>query len=177
MYQEKDIVIYGCEGIFEVVDVGYPDIPGVPEDKLYYTLTPVFGNGRIMTPIDTDVCMRRPVTKTEAMELISLIPQIQVEIEEFQNFKMLSEHYQKTLESHECADLLQLIKTIYTKREIAEESGKKLGMTDERYLKRAKELLHAEFSIVFGIPKEEVEDFIQDALASQEEPVYSTGRE
>ncbi len=62
--------------------------------------------------------------------------------------------------SHDCEDLVQLIKTVYTKKKVLEKSGKKTGKTDQTYMKRAKQLLYEELSIALDIPVADVEAYI-----------------
>ena len=45
-----------------------------------------------------------------------------------------------------------------------ESQGKKLGQIDTRYRKEAEELLHEEFAVVLGIPKDEVIQYITDHM-------------
>lgn len=68
--------------------------------------------------------------------------------------------------SHNCEDLVQLIKTVYTKKRVLEKNGKKVGKTDQTYMKHAKKLLHEELSIALEIPVEEVEAYITKCLES-----------
>ena len=45
-----------------------------------------------------------------------------------------------------------------------ERVGKKAGKTDIQYMKRAMALLHEELSIALGIPTDEVDDYIANAV-------------
>jgi len=50
------------------------------------------------------------------------------------------------------------------KSAIAEEQGRKLGQMDERYMKKAEDLLDGEFAVALGIPKESVGSYIESKL-------------
>ena len=53
MFEVGDLIIYGYQGVCRVDSIGQSDISGVPSDKLYYTLVPLYGSGKIMIPVDT----------------------------------------------------------------------------------------------------------------------------
>ena len=55
---------------------------------------------------------------------------------------MLAEHYRSLMRTHDCDDLVQLIKTIYGKNRERTAQGKKPARTEAEYMKRAEELLH-----------------------------------
>ena len=104
--------------------------------------------------------MRPILTKAQAEELIEQIPQIQGEEFEGKDVRALSEKYKDCLDTHQCEDLVKLIKTVYQKEKVMVESGKKLAKTEQEFGKLAKELLHREFSMALGLPYEEVEAYI-----------------
>lgn len=168
MYQIGDLIIYGNNGVHVVEEIGVPDITYIDKNKLYYILLSVYSNTRIYTPIDTSVFMRPVITYEEVQKLISQIPEIQTDIYDNRNIRMLADHYQISMETHDCLDLLQLIKTVYIKRSIVSSQGKILGLTDERYYKRAEELLHGEFAIALGIPKDNVKGYIAESVKKLE---------
>jgi len=80
--------------------------------------------------------MRPVITYKEVQHLIMQIPEIRTNLlyENHRNIRMLSDHYAALLLTHDCAALLQLIKTVYKKRQVVTENGKKFGATDEGYL-------------------------------------------
>ena len=92
------------------------------------------------------------------------------EVYENANLRFLNEHYQHCLQNYTCADLLQLIKDVRAKRCRMIERGKKLGLVDERYMKRAEEMLHGELAVALGMTREQVPQFIRDALGDAGEP-------
>ena len=76
----------------------------------------------------------------------------------------MSEKYKGCLDTHQCEDLVKLIKTVYMKEKSMVEQGRKLAKTEQEYGKLAKELLHREFSMALGVPYEEVEGYITDKV-------------
>ncbi len=164
MFQKGELVIYGNYGICRVDEIGIPSISLADDKTLYYTLAPLFHSGVIYVPIDTSVYMRPILSKEQAEELIEQIPEIQEESITGQDVRALGEKYKGFLSTHQCEDLVRLIKTIYTKEKIMTAKGKKLAKTEQDYGKLAKEMLHRELSLALDIPYEKVQLYITDRI-------------
>ena len=165
MFDVGSLLIYDTTGVCKVLEIGVPSgLPVANKDRMYYKLAPVFGSGTIYIPVDTKVFMRQVITHEEAEALIRKIPEIREDICETHNQKVLEDHYKASLMTHDCEDLVQLIKTVYAKKKHLEKSGKKTGKTDQTYMKRAKQLLHEELSVALGIPVAEVEEYITKCI-------------
>lgn len=164
MFQIGDLIIYGSVGVCKVEDIGVPDIYGMDADRQYYTLAPLYKQGKVYTPVDTKVFMRPVISRSEALELIKSIPDIDDDIIENRNIRVLSEKYQSTMDTHECSDLMHILKSIRHKRNVMDERGKKLGQVDEKFYRKAEDLLHGEFAVALDIPKEKVGAYIADKV-------------
>ena len=137
MYQAGDYIVYGTSGVCRVDEVK-PSPFEDEADRQYYTLTPVTGTETIYIPVDSPVFTRPVISKEKAEELVREIPNIDVDHFKSHSMRLSSEHYQEVLQSHDCGDLVQLIKTVYAK---SRRSGRRLSQVDQRYRKRAEELL------------------------------------
>lgn len=166
MYQVGEMIIYGGEGVCRVEAVGRLNMPGVSKEKVYYTLSPLYRDGKIYTPVDTTVFMRPVISREDAEELIRSIPDIQAAACTDRNLRVLTEHYQALIRSHNCSDMVQVIKAAYEKRQEKRSQGSKPGQVDERYMKRAEELLHGELAVALGISRDEVGGYIADVVQS-----------
>ncbi|WP_164914368.1 CarD family transcriptional regulator [Aminipila luticellarii] len=164
MYKIGDFIIYGNQGVCRVDEIGIPDVGGILEDKLYYTLSPVYSDGKIFIPVDTSIYMRPIVSESEAKEIIRQIPNIEANIIESQNYKTTEDYYKRLLSSHKCTDLIHIMKSVYAKRQAVKLQGKNLGHTDEKFKKIAEELLNSEFSMALDIPREEVHQYIEESI-------------
>ncbi|MDO4269807.1 MAG: CarD family transcriptional regulator [Eubacteriales bacterium] len=161
MYHEGEFIIYGTNGVCKVEAVGRPPFAG-DEARLYYTLAPVFGTETIYIPVDSPVFMRPVLSKDQAEELIETIPCIEEDEPDTHSLRLISEHYQAALQSHDCHDLVQLIKTVYAK---SQRGGRRVSQIDQRYRKRAEDLLHGELSVALGIPMSEVQPYIAHMIS------------
>lgn len=168
MFDTGDMIVYGGEGVCVVEDIGSPNVSGANKDRLYYTLSPLYRTGRVFAPVDTPVFMRPVISREEAIELIRSMPSVTGELYENSNLRFLTEHYQRALQSYECAGLVKLMKDVYLKRKHVTAQGKKLGQIDERYMKRAEDMLYGELAVALNIDRSEVGAYIQNALAAME---------
>ena len=167
MYQIGDLIVYGGEGVCRVEEIGVPKISGINKERQYYTLSPLYRDGKVFAPVDAKVFMRPVITRDEALSLIRDIPSMETTVYENSNLRFLNEYYQERLQNYTCAGLLQLIRTTHAKREVMLSRGKKLGLVDERYMKRAEDMLHGEFAVALGIERSDVPKYIENALAVQ----------
>ena len=166
MFKKGDYIIYGSTGVCLVEDITVPDYlkqHGINKD--YYRLAPVYRTETIYTPVDTSVFMRSIITKEEADNLILKIPSIQEEHFEIKDHRTLAENYKASIKSHECEDLIRLVKTVYTRSRQMIDSGKKPAQTDMQYMKQAEDLLHGEFAVALDIPITEVPTYISNKLS------------
>lgn len=170
MYSVNDLIIYGSGSVCRVEAIATAeDLPGGDKERLYYTLRPLFDNGVIRVPVDAKVFMRPVVTKEEADALIQSIPTLKAAADFGTNSpQLLSEKYRSFFASHNCEDLLTLIKTVYLKAQKASAHGKSMGRTDQHFYQRAKMLIEQEFSVALGIPVPEVEAYIAQKIEQAE---------
>lgn len=165
MFQIGELILYGNTGVCRIEAIGPRENTSLADQKKeYYTFAPLYSDGVIYAPLDTTVFMRPILSKEQALELIHHIPDIQAEPFATRDQRLLGEHYRHFFETHNCEDLLQLICNIYVKGQKLSQSGKKMGATDQQYMKRATNLLHGELAAVLNIPLEEVESFIVEQI-------------
>ena len=77
MYRAGDRIIYGGSGVCQVKAVG--PLEGDREDRLYYTLEPLYGSGIIYAPVDGPVFSRPLMTPEEVHDLLAQFPEIPAE--------------------------------------------------------------------------------------------------
>ena len=162
MFKPGDQIVYGTNGVCEVVAVGPVAIGSADRD--YYTLQPLYATEVIYTPVDTKVFLRPVISRAQAEDLIDRIPSIPEKVCTERSQGLLREHYEAAFHSHNCTDLVQLIKSVYHKGRVAEKEGKKLGQLDLRYMKRAEDILHGELAAALGIERTQVMGYIKTAL-------------
>ena len=161
MYHVGELVVYGSSGVCRVASVGA--LTG-GDARHYYTLDPLYGTETIFAPVDTRVYMRPVLTKDQAEDLITGIPEVAEETLDGCSLPVVTRYYKASFETHEVCDLVRLIKTIQLKDSEAVRLGRKPGKTEEKYRKRAEELLHGELAVALGMALEQVPQYISSRL-------------
>jgi CarD family transcriptional regulator len=186
MYSVGDLVVYGSVGVCKVEAIGVPALSAIDETRSYYTLTPLYKDGRIYAPTDTCTFVRPVISRDAAISLIKRMPFIDASIYETKHIGLLKEHYQGLLHSHDCADLVHLIKSVYVKRQSLAENKKSLGQVEAQYMKRAEEMLYDELAVALDLPRGEVKGYIEAAVerivrrastAVEGEPAFSEAQQ
>ena len=164
MFEIGELIIYGNTGVCEVMGVTKPQMAGVSDERLYYELKPRFQReSRIMTPVENSkVPMRRILNKTEAMQLINDMPNI--DALRIESDKIREATYKECIRSGDCVQWIRIIKTLYDRRLERQRQGKRMTATDERYLRQAEDYLYSELSIPLDMPRENVESFITETI-------------
>ena len=152
MYAAGELVVYGGEGVCRVEGVGAPSLPGMDKTRLYYTLSPLYRSGQVMTPVDTQVLMRPLLTAEETAQIIAELDQLPEEQAESHSMRAIKDLYHQVLTSYDCRRLAGLIKGVCRRRSWAVHHGRKISQMDERYLKRAEDALYGELGAVLGLP-------------------------
>lgn len=167
MYEIGDLIHYGSTGVCRVTEINTRNLPGVNKNQLYYVLKPLYQECTISSPVDNQKVFMRPIiSKEEAERLIDTIPTIKAEAYHSRVLRDLAEHYEAAFASHSCEDLIELTMSIYAKKKYLEQQKRKFGAVDERFMKRAEELLFGELAAALGIKKDEVQGYIHNRIGS-----------
>lgn len=164
MFEKGDYVIYGSNGICRVQDITTLDIPGVDKSRKYYLLKPVYASGStVYTPVDTSgPLLRAALSREEADNLIKSIPDIP--LIPIRDEKTLEKTYKEYMRSNNCKAWVQLIKTIYLRKESRILKGHKVTALDSRYFNLAETSLYGELAVALDKPRDEVKSYIADCI-------------
>ena len=161
MFTVGDLVVYGGEGVCRVDGVGTPHTLGYDKTKEYYTLSPLYRSGQVMTPVDTRVLMRSVMTAQEAADFRAALPQLPPEAPEGPGQRAAKDHYHDVVTSYDCGRMAAMIKHVCHRRHWALQHGRKVSQLDERYLRRAEDQLYGELAAALGIDRQEVCAYIR----------------
>ncbi len=164
MFEKDQLIMCGGHGVCRVVNVTGNPFDRFDKVRMFYVLEPVFEKAStVYMPVDNDkVVMRRVMNRDEAEELIDNINEIEtVWIKEEKGREQM---YKDAIRTYDCQSLVQIIKTLYMRKQSRIKEGKKVLSSDEQYLRKAESLLYSEMSIALDIPKEEVQGYITDAV-------------
>jgi CarD family transcriptional regulator, regulator of rRNA transcription len=161
MYQVGDLIVYGSTGVCTVSEIKTIDAPWASKDQLYYALEPPHGSYIVYAPVNSSRVFTRPaISKDEANRLIDTIPSIEPKVHDCMRPQDMAALYASYIESHDCADLIELTMSLYAKKHQADAAKTKFGSIDQKFMLRAEELLFGELAAALGIPRGEVQDYI-----------------
>ena len=163
VFLEGDLIIYGNYGGCLVEKVEEQETPEKSQ-SLYYTLRPCYMRESVIrTPADNPKVIMRPIlTKEEVLGLIDEMKDISplwIEDE-----KKREEAYKEALKTCEPRSLIQVIKTIYNRKNSRLSEGKKITHTDDKYFRFAEERLYGEFALALGMTKDDIHEFIEEKI-------------
>ncbi|MBO5158190.1 MAG: CarD family transcriptional regulator [Lachnospiraceae bacterium] len=164
MFQVNDVVIYGHHGVCEITNVGTLKMPMADQEKLYYTLRPVYHKeSSVYAPVENrKIVMRSVITKEEAENLIQNIPRI--ETVWIVNEKAREVQFKEAMQTCDCEELVKIIKTLYLRKQQRLESGKKVTVVDEKYFRQAEDKLYEELAYALGMEKKQVGTYISQHM-------------
>lgn len=160
MFQPGDLVVYGRTGVCRVERIERQ------REQDFYALKPLYQTCDIFTPVNGKVFMRPVISREEALRLIDQMPSMEVEPWQSGALREMNERYQAIVATHECADLIELVMSIYAKKKNAEQEKRKFGAADERFMKEGEALLHGELAVALDIPVNQVPNYIADRLSA-----------
>ena len=164
MYQIGEKIIYGGNGVCVIDEIKVIETPHTGEAQQYYVIRPMFQDCKISVPVDTTVFMRPVISQAEAEDLVDSIPRVEVEPYYNSALRQLQEYYDAKINTHRCEDLSM---SLHRKKLRMLEQKRKFGAIDERYMKRAEELLFGELAAALEIQRDEVRQYIEDRLAAK----------
>lgn len=165
MFKVNDMVVYGNQGVCEIINIGTLSMSMVDKKKQYYTLRPVYHrDAAVYVPVDNVTQVMRPViSKKEAEQLISRIPDI--ENAWIINEQEREEQYKSALRTCDCEELVKIIKTLFKRKKSRIDKGKKATVVDERYFKQAENQLYEELAYALEVDKSEIGDYVAKSIA------------
>jgi len=163
-FEKGSYVLCGGHGVCRIEAITGMNLLGEKKERLYYVLSQVYTCGsRLYIPVDNQKILMRPLlTKEEVDKLIGKIP----EIEELwiSNEKEREQAYKAALQTCDCEEAIKIMKTLYLRKKLRLENGKKVTAIDMKYFHLAEELLYGELAVVLSIEKDKVESYITESI-------------
>lgn len=160
VYQVGDRVVYGIHGVCQIVDL---QVQTVTHKKVeYYVLEPITQSGaRFFVPSQNQAAvskLRSVLTKDEVDTLLKSEQSRQDIWTDDENQRKQS--YRQLITEGDCGALMSMIRALHLHKQEQQLTGKKFHVSDANFLRDAEKVLYSEFSIVLGIPYEQVEEYI-----------------
>lgn len=163
MYSVNEYIVYGKVGVSKIIDIRKECFTGL-EEQTYYVLEPVYSEKSIIyAPVNKNLDkFRKVLTVEEVHEIIEAMPDEKTIW--IDNDQSRREQYSEILKEGDHLDIVRLLKTLYARKKELVSKGKKLHVSDERFMKEAEKALFEEFAFVLDIEPEEVLPFIMGEL-------------
>lgn len=168
MYQVGDNILYGIHGVCKIV---------ATEKRLsdremveYLVLEPLGQDGtRFLVPSHNPAAMSklRPVMTKAELEALLASPEVHRDgwiADENQR----KQYYRSLITSGDRKALVCMVRAIHQQIQLLKETGKRIHLCDENFLRDAHRLIDSEFSLVLGIAPDQIEDYILSHLEIEE---------
>ncbi len=163
-YDINDTVLYGTNGVCIIAEITKRKIGN--ELVEYYILKPIYNEGStIFVPTANETLTSRMKSIISREELCSAIETASLEcLVWIDNEPERKQKYREILEIGSVYDILQLMRTLYLRRDKVSELGKKLYVSDERLLKDTEKIIFDEVAFVLDMERSKVGDFLKERL-------------
>lgn len=166
MFECGAMLVHPTYGVCEIVHIGKLDMKNVKDERVYYTLVPVYDTkSKLFIPAEGDVGLRPVMTKEDARKLVEKLPDMQPIV--VKNEKEREKLFKEMLRNGSCEDISRIIKTLYLRKKARLDAGKKAVSLDEKYLFIAREHLYGELSVALGIAKNDMEAYIAKCIEGE----------
>lgn len=160
----NDIVLYGSHGVCRITDITERKIGA--ETLEYYILNPIYDEkSTIFVPAQNQLLlgkMQQIPSKDEIMSALDIA--VNEDPEWITNDSDRNVNYREVIDSGVLTDVIGMVKALYIHREKQASCGKKLHVSDERFLKEAEKIVFDEMALVLGIDRKSARQFLEDKL-------------
>ena len=166
---KNEMVMHPSQGVCKITDIRNESFQDA-EPKLYYVMTPIFGNAgtTIFLPVDNEkVRLRKIMSKQDIHELICEIRETP-EDGWISDSKERQRHFTHILKEGSHAEVMRMIASIWKKQKELLSQGKKLHVSDEKIMESAADLIHQEFAYTLDIDIKDVAPFIAGEINLEE---------
>jgi len=164
MFKINDMVVYGTQGVCKIIGAETKDFMG--EKKEFMVLKPVVNEkSTIYVPMDNEKVLakiRKTLSRAETDALIDSMPQ--KEPNWIEDDAQRKETYRAILNKGERGEIIGMMKAIFARKQEREASGKRLHISDERFLKEAEQLLHGELQYVLELNESQLIGYISQRI-------------
>lgn len=164
MFKINDVVVYGSQGVCEIIGIDERKIDGV--SRTYFVLKPKDDRGAtcyIPTWNEKALAkMRKVMTKQEVDALIDSMPSKSPNW--IANEKDRKESYKNILASRDQSAIISMVQALFSHKKEREAEGKRMHMSDELFLKDAEQLLYNEWQYVLNVDKAGLMSYIFERI-------------
>lgn len=155
MYSIGEVVLYGSNGVCEITEITTKKIG---KDSIeYYVLKPVCSDSStLFVPTQNEMLvsrMRVVLSSDEIKDILSQKTDNEIWID---NKAERCEKIKEIISGGDCMKLVELIRRMHFHSKLQLKKGRRLHITDERFLKEAEKMVCDEVSVVLHIDRNDV---------------------
>jgi len=167
MFKVKDVVVYGSQGVCEIIGIEDQKVGG--EVKKFFVLKPKDDKGATCyVPTWNEKAwgkMRRVMTPNEINSMIDSMPDKKPNWIDNENER--KETYRQILASGDQAAIISMLQALFLHQKERQAEGKRLHLSDERFMKDAEQLLYHEWQYVLNLDKDSLMAYIIERIESR----------
>lgn len=150
------------EGVCKVIAVGELEFDNAESGALYYTLEPFYGMGKLYTPVDSPVFMRRALTGAQAQEFLDGFLNIPIDPNRQIIPNTLGELFRSCIQTEDLLELATLLRQLAWRREDNLQSGRKNPKIEDNYIRRSIEVLGDELAFALEAASEDIRKTLEE---------------
>ena len=157
MYKIGTYISYRSEGVCVINEIKQQKFGALDTASEYYVLSPIVDlNSTLYVPVNNEVLVSKMRPLCSADELNAMAIELREEkMEWIKEPRPRNNAFREILSLGDRVALIKLVHTLVAQAEVFESIGKTLTQGDEMTLKRAKDMLVAEFSFTTDVNNEQ----------------------
>lgn len=167
MYTCGDLVVYGVHGVCRITEL---EQRTVDRKRLtYYVLEPLDQDGAryfVSTHNESSVGKMRAVLSAQALEALLRSNEVRADAW-IPDENLRKQTDRELISSGDRTRLLQMVYSLHRHKSEGLAAGKKFHLCDDNFLRDTQKLLSSEFSLVLGIPANQVGEYVRKALSDE----------
>ena len=170
MHKIGENVVYGANGVMTVVDIREETIGD--SSRSYYVLAPYGSHAPSYTfvPLDNEALVGQMLPLLTKEEIYGILHSYKgcEDIAWVNENRARAEYFKTIVESGDRARIMAMIDAITRSGKRRNDEGKKNYLSDENIMRKAEKIVHLEFSLVLGIPEDEIVAFIEREIGKKD---------
>lgn len=167
MFQLGDYVVYGIHGVCRICDMEERTVDRMRVN--YFVLEPLEQSGsRYLIPTHNEAALSKLRPVMSQQELQDLLQSEAVHMDTWiEDENLRKQRYRELINNGDRLALLQMIRSIHAHKLTQAAAGRKIHLCDENFLRDAERLLSSEFSLILGVEKDAVGEYVLSALQGE----------
>ena len=158
-------VLYGTNGVCKIEDITVKSVGKLKME--YYVLKPVDSDSStLFVPTANEALVKKIRAVLSEAEIRRILCDGQA-CEDWNDNKIeRSEHFIEIIARGDSAELVRMIRQLHLHAQQQLAKGKRLHISDERFLKEAEKMVCSEFSLVLNVSRDDVIELILHNIAA-----------